>query len=173
MSDNKLPFGLKTVSDTLAEAKEAYAKRRKEIRQRLLKEEREELKAIVKQRYILPQLTLLARESGGEIELDVSTYERVGEATVFLGAQPPASKKRLRREFAERMRAVRQLVGNMKVDSTSVKDETRQLIKIRLRAEEYPHVQVVYYRRLGKGDKCRIVKHRQKAYTYTTLVCER
>jgi hypothetical protein len=72
--------------------------------------------------------------------------------------------------LAAAVRKVRLALGcQLTQDGKEVNDAKKQLVTVTLRAAKYPSVRVQFERKLPRGAKCRIVRHRS---SYTTLVCD-
>jgi hypothetical protein len=141
-----------------------------EVRQKTLEDARQYVKNVrenakerlEKARQVREALMKLDAE-GIEVAHFTTTY-----AFVSLGFFP--ANKGGNRRLAEGVRKVRLALGcPLTQDGKEVNDAKKRLVTITLRAAAFPTVRVQFERRLPKGTKCRIVRHRS---SYTTLVCD-
>lgn len=98
------------------------------------------------------------------------TWNHGATLEVNLGEQPRG--KRARSEFSRCFVALRRILGRLKVDAKNLADSRRKLVEVHLAAEAYPGVRIVYRTRLTSAARCRIVRHKHRAYTSHSLVCE-
>src|SRR5262245_16344084 len=95
------------------------------------------------------------------------TYASTTYAEIELGFFPSTASGN--RRLAEAVRGIRDALGRLRVDNKDVADAKKRRVCVTLRPVDFPTVRVVYTRKLPKGARCRIVRHRS---SYTSLVCE-
>lgn len=72
-------------------------------------------------------------------------------------------------------RTIHKMIGALEKDGTMVADDDarKQLVwyYLRPKSEQYKHIRFKYKGKLPKGSKCRVKRVKQRASTYTTVVC--
>lgn len=124
----------------------------------------ERIKNIEEHRRLLPML-----DAEG-LPINVYDWEDLASIRIDLGVRPET--KRGRAEFARKLQAIRRVLEcPLKFESKSLADARKKLVRMYLKAEQYPNVTVVYSTKLPKGAKCRVVRKKVR-FTEHQLLCE-
>jgi hypothetical protein len=124
----------------------------------------EQIKSIEEHRRLLPML-----DAEG-VPVTVYEWDNLASMRLSLGVRPETKKGRA--EFAKMLQTIRRVLEcPLKFEGKSLADARKKLVRIYLKAEQYPNVTVTYETKLPKGAKCRVVRKKVR-YSEASLVCE-
>jgi hypothetical protein len=155
-------INLRPINTIIAEARDrAEQETRREIA-RIQANLDETIQNIERNRMVLPLLCEV-------VNLNLPDWSDGSYLSIDLGERPRTRKGRA--EFAQKLTALRAILGQLRVQDRDVYSARRKLIIVRCRSEEFPSIQVRYLTKLPKNAKCRIECHRRTRYTTHCLVC--